>query len=110
MVRGGLLQPVGLEGAKNKRRVDWRTQAAGTRIREGNMPQNVIDLLEPEAVSPAVVALVADEAPNRVVLCAGAGSFEQARIGMTEGVFIGRKDEAAEEILDRKSTRLNSSH
>src|SRR3546814_5767423 len=55
----------------------------------------------PEAVSPAVLALVADEAPNRVVLCAGAGSFEQARIGMTEGVFIGRKDEAAEEILAR---------
>src|SRR3546814_14352005 len=65
------------------------------------MPQNVIYLLEPEAVSPAVLALVADEAPNRVVLCAGAGSFEQARIGMTEGVFIGRQDEAAEEILAR---------
>src|SRR3546814_11386862 len=95
------MQTLGLEGAKNNIRVNCLSPAAGTRMLEGLMPQNVIDLLEPEAVSPAVLALVADEAPNRVVLCAGAGSFEQARIGMTEGVFIGRKDEAAEEILAR---------
>src|SRR3546814_2853168 len=78
------MQTLGLEGAKNNIRVNCLSPAAGTRMLEGLMPQNVIDLLEPEAVSPAVLALVADEAPNRVVLCAGAGSFEQARIGMTE--------------------------
>src|SRR3546814_20793243 len=87
------MQTLGLEGAKNNIRVNCLSPAAGTRMLEGLMPQNVIDLLEPEAVSPAVLALVADEAPNRVVLCAGAGSFEPARIGMTEGVFMGRSAE-----------------
>src|SRR3546814_10777548 len=81
----GLMQTLGLEGAKNNIRVNCLSPAAGTRMLEGLMPQNVIDLLEPEAVSPAVLALVADEAPNRVVLCAGAGSFEQARIEIGRG-------------------------
>src|SRR3546814_1364958 len=89
------MQTLGLEGAKNNIRVNCLSPAAGTRMLEGLMPQNVIDLLEPEAVSPAVLALVADEAPNRVVLCAGAGSFEQARNGMTEG---GRSEEHTSEL------------
>ena len=68
---------------------------------EGLLPPPVLDLLHPDAVSPALLALVSDEAPNRMILCAGAGGIEQARIGITEGIFVGRREDAPEEILRR---------
>lgn len=36
----------------------------------------------PEFVSPAVLALVHADAPNRTIICAGAKSFEAARISL----------------------------
>ena len=97
----GLMQTLGLEGAKNNVRVNCLAPTAGTRMLEGILPQDMLDLLAPEAVSPGVLALVAEDAPNRTILCAGAGGFEQAHVTITKGIFVGRKDEAAEEILAR---------
>lgn len=97
----GMMQTLGIEGEKSNIRVNSLAPSAGTRMLEGLLPPKVMELLEPEAVSPAILALVAENAPTRAIICAGAGSFEQAMIGMTEGIFIGRKDDAAEEILAR---------
>jgi NAD(P)-dependent dehydrogenase (short-subunit alcohol dehydrogenase family) len=97
----GLMQTLGLEGAKNNVRVNCLAPTAGTRMLEGILPQEMLDLLVPEAVSPGVLALVAENAPNRTILCAGAGGFEQAHISLTKGIFVGRKGDAAEEILAR---------
>src|SRR3546814_16078085 len=44
----GLMQTLGLEGAKNNIRVNCLSPAAGTRMLEGLMPQNVIDLRSEE--------------------------------------------------------------
>jgi hypothetical protein len=52
-------------------------------------------------VSPAIVALAAEDAPNRAILLAGAGSFEQAHITMTRGLFLGDGDAVADTLLDR---------
>jgi NAD(P)-dependent dehydrogenase (short-subunit alcohol dehydrogenase family) len=97
----GLMQTLGLEGVKNNVRVNCLAPTAGTRMLEGIMPQAMLDLLAPEAVSPALLALVAEDAPNRTILCAGAGGVEQAHITITRGIFVGRADDAAEEILSR---------
>jgi len=97
----GLMQTLGLEGAKNNVRVNCLAPTAGTRMLEGIMPRAMLDLLAPEAVSPALLALVAADAPNRTILCAGAGGIEQAHITITRGIFVGRADDAAEEILSR---------
>lgn len=97
----GLMLTLGLEGAKNNVRVNCLAPTAGTRMLEGIMPRAMLDLLAPEAVSPAMLALVAADAPNRTILCAGAGAIEQAHITITRGIFAGRADDAAEEILSR---------
>lgn len=62
------------------------------------MPDRVLTALTPERVSPAVLALVAENAPNRRIICAGGGSFEQANITLTGGIHLGT-EVSAEELL-----------
>jgi NAD(P)-dependent dehydrogenase (short-subunit alcohol dehydrogenase family) len=97
----GLMQTLGLEGEKYNVRVNCLAPTAATRMLEGLMPDVMLDALSPEQVSPAVLALVAEDAPNRAVICAGAGSFELANITLTKGIFLGARDDAAEQILSR---------
>ncbi len=47
-----------------------------------------------------MLALVAENAPTKTILCAGAGSFEMAHVTMTEGLHLGAGDDVAEAILD----------
>src|SRR3569623_19288 len=89
---GGLMQTLALEGAKANIRVNCLAPSAGTRMLEGLMPEDQLTALAPDAVSPAVLALVGEDAPTRMILCAGAGSFEQAHISLTHGVYLGTGD------------------
>lgn len=59
---------------------------------------NVQDL-DAQRVSPAVVALASEAAPNKCILLAGAGSFKLAHITMTQGVYLPDEQQAAEQIL-----------
>ncbi|HEY7807515.1 MAG TPA: SDR family NAD(P)-dependent oxidoreductase [Croceibacterium sp.] len=95
----GLMQTLALEGAKANIRVNCLAPTAGTRMLEGLMPADVLAALAPEAVSPAILALVAEDAPTRTILCAGAGSFEQAHITLTHGIHLGRGKDTAERLL-----------
>ncbi len=55
-------------------------------------------------VSPAVVALAAEDAPRPcAILLAGAGSFEQAHVTMTRGLFLGDGETVADTLLDRSA-------
>ena len=94
----GLMQTLALEGAKYNVRVNCLAPTAGTRMLDGLLPEAMLEALRPAAVSPGMLALVADDAPTRTILCAGAGSFEQAHITMTKGIYAGLGDEAAETI------------
>ena len=95
----GLMQTLSLEGAKNNIRVNCLAPTAATRMTEALMPEAVLKLLRPEAVTPGLLALVADDAPTRAILCAGAGAFERAHITLTPGVFVGLCDDAAEQVV-----------
>ena len=94
----GLMQTLSIEGAKNNIRVNCLAPTAATRMTQDLMPEAVLDLLKPEAVTPGLLALVSDDAPTRVILCAGAGAFERAYITLTQGVFLGLPDDAAEQV------------
>ena len=94
----GLMQTLSIEGAKNDIRVNCLAPTAATRMTENLMPDTVLKLLQPEAVTPGLLALVADDAPTRAILCAGAGSFERAHITLTPGIFVGLPDDAAEQV------------
>jgi NAD(P)-dependent dehydrogenase (short-subunit alcohol dehydrogenase family) len=97
----GLMQTLAIEGAKNDIRVNCLAPTAATRMTENLMPEAVLKLLEPGAVTPGLLALVAEDAPTRTILCAGAGSFERAHITLTEGVFVGQPDDAVEQVVER---------
>jgi NAD(P)-dependent dehydrogenase (short-subunit alcohol dehydrogenase family) len=94
----GLMQTLSLEGAKHDIRVNCLAPTAATRMTEDLMPAAVLQALKPEAVVPAMLVLVAQDAPTRTILCAGAGSVEAAHITMTQGAWIGLEDQAAERL------------
>ena len=100
----GLMQTLSLEGAKNNIRVNCLAPTAATRMTEHLMPEVVLKLLRPEAVTPGLLALVAEDAPTRAILCAGAGSFERAHITLTQGVYVGLPDDAAEQVAQAWDT------
>jgi NAD(P)-dependent dehydrogenase (short-subunit alcohol dehydrogenase family) len=97
----GLMQTLALEGAKNNVRVNCIAPTAATHMTEGLMPEEMLKLLRPELVSPAVLALIAEDAPTRTILCAGAGSFETANITLTAGIHLPGDAPAAEAITER---------
>ena len=96
----GLMQTLALEGAKYNIRVNCLAPTAGTRMLEGLMSDDMLQALHPSAVSPGMLALVGENAPNRTILCAGAGSFEQAHITLTRGIHTRSGDGAADVISE----------
>jgi NAD(P)-dependent dehydrogenase (short-subunit alcohol dehydrogenase family) len=97
----GLMNTLAIEGAKNNIRVNCLAPTAATQMLEGLLPQEQLDLLRPEAVSPGLLVLAGEDAPSRTILGAGAGSFEVSYVTMTKGAQIGTGDDAAEQILAR---------
>jgi NAD(P)-dependent dehydrogenase (short-subunit alcohol dehydrogenase family) len=103
----GLMQTLSIEGAKNDIRVNCLAPTAATRMTESLMSEEVLAALKPEAVVPAMLVMVSENAPNRTILCAGAGTFEAAHITMTQGVHIGLSGDAPE-ILAAKLAEVTN--
>ena len=97
----GLMQTLSLEGAKNDIRVNCLAPTAATRMTEKLMPEAVLKQLEPAPVTPGLLALVAEDAPTRAILCAGAGAFERAHVTLTQGIHVGPAADAAEQVAAR---------
>lgn len=85
----GLMNTLKIEGAKNNIRVNTLVPIAATRMTEGLMPEAVFDLFQPDLVSPAVMFLAHEDAPNGEILAAGAGHFAKAHMVETQGVTLG---------------------
>jgi NAD(P)-dependent dehydrogenase (short-subunit alcohol dehydrogenase family) len=95
----GLMQTLALEGRKYDIRVNCLAPTAFTQMMEGILPEAQLALLRPERVSPAVLALVSEEAPTRAIVCAGAGGFELAHITLTKGIHLSEDPMTAEALL-----------
>ncbi len=103
----GLMQTLALEGERYGIRVNCLAPSAATGMTEGLYAPEVLARLGPERVSPAVVVLASEDAPTRSILLAGAGSFEQAHITMTEGVYLGEGPTVADDLLQRLDAVAN---
>jgi NAD(P)-dependent dehydrogenase (short-subunit alcohol dehydrogenase family) len=97
----GLMQTLSIEGAKNDIRVNCLAPTAATRMTEDLFPKDMLEAFQPEAVVPAMLVLAAQDAPNRTILCAGAGVFEAAHITLTQGAWLGSGPDAAEQLAAR---------
>ena len=95
----GLMQTLAIEGEKYNVRVNCLAPTAATGMTEGVLSKESLDLLNPAAVSPGLLALVHDDAPTRAILCAGAGHFATANVTLTEGRYIGTGPDAGEQLI-----------
>ncbi|MBC3881360.1 SDR family NAD(P)-dependent oxidoreductase [Undibacterium sp. LX40W] len=97
----GLMQTLSIEGAKHDIRVNSLAPTAATRMTNGLYPEAMLNAIQASDVVPAMLVLAAQDAPNRTILCAGAGSFEAAHISLTQGVYLGRGESVDEELMAR---------
>jgi NAD(P)-dependent dehydrogenase (short-subunit alcohol dehydrogenase family) len=97
----GLMQTLALEGEMHGIRVNCLAPTAATRMTEGLLPQAALDMLRPEAVTPALLYLASEEAPTRAIVCAGAGTFERAYVTLTQGLHVGTGEDAPERLAER---------
>ncbi|CAN7249738.1 SDR family NAD(P)-dependent oxidoreductase [Phenylobacterium sp. LjRoot164] len=96
----GFMNTIKLEGQKNNIHINAISPVAATRMTENLMPAEVLERLKPEYVTPGVVYLASEEAPNGAILTAGAGAFALSRIYETEGVYLGEGGLSVEEVRD----------
>ena len=94
----GLMNTLHLEGAKNDIRVNALAPTAATRMTEELMPDEMLTLLKPEAITPGVLYLVSEDAPSRVILCAGAGCFARTLVTETEGIWLAEGERTPEAV------------
>ena len=97
----GLMQTLALEGEKYNIRVNCIAPTAATRMMEGLLSAEAQAAFTPKAVAPAIAALVGTDAPTRMVLCAGAGSFEAAYVTLTRGRYLGMNAATPYEVVRR---------
>lgn len=97
----GLMQTLALEGANRNIRVNCLAPTALTAMTAGLLPPEAETLLTPERVSTGLLALTGDDAPTRMILLAGGGSFECAHITMTQGIHIPDAEHPAETLPTR---------
>jgi NAD(P)-dependent dehydrogenase (short-subunit alcohol dehydrogenase family) len=97
----GLMQTLALEGEKYGIRVNCLAPTAATQMTQGILSPEALARLDPQFVSPGLLALIGEAAPTRAILCAGAGHFARAYVTLTEGSYIGSGDDAAERVIEQ---------
>ena len=85
----GLMNTLKIEGARNNIHTNTIAPVAATRMTENLMTGDALKALAPELVTPAVIYLCSEEAPNGVVLQAQGGQFSVACIVENAGVNLG---------------------
>ena len=94
----GLMNVLHLEGAKYGIRVNALSPTAATRMTEGLIDPEALELMTVESVTAGLLYLVGEEAPARLVLCAGAGGYAATRIYETDGIYLSPEDQTPENI------------
>ncbi|PLS20402.1 SDR family NAD(P)-dependent oxidoreductase [Neptunicoccus cionae] len=94
----GLMNVLHMEGARDDIRVNTLAPTATTRMTEELFTPEVGELLRPETITPGVLYLVSEDAPSRVIMGAGGGSFAQTRVYETKGITLGGDDITPENV------------
>ena len=88
MAQVGFMNTLKIEGAKNNIHSNAIAPVAATRMTENLMPEEALAKLGPELITPGVVFLCTEEAPNGIVLQAAGGKFSIACVVENEGVDL----------------------
>ena len=87
----GFVNTLKLEGQKYNINCNILCPVAYTRMTSNLMPLEAEQLLTPSSVTPAVIYLSGENAPNGTILCAGAGVYSVAKILESDGKNLGLK-------------------
>lgn len=98
----GFMNTLCMEGQKYNIKTNCLAPTANTRMTEDLIDdQRILDLMTTESVTTAVLALASQDAPNRAILCAGAGGYARAIVYETDGIYLSPEDQTPENILAR---------
>ena len=94
----GFMRTLCLEGAKYDIRVNVLSPTARSRMTENLMPEEILEKLTVESVSAGLVYLVCDDAPNRMIMCAGAGGYSETKVFETSGINLSEGAQTPENV------------
>ena len=95
----GLMNTLVLEGHKYGIHVNALAPTAGTRMLEDIIPdQKMMELMSVESVTAGLLTLCDKEAPNRQILCAGAGGYAATHIRETDGIYLPPEQQTPENV------------
>ena len=95
----GLMNCLKIEGQKYNVHSSAVAPVALSRMTENLFPEGIGERFLPEYVTPAVIYLASDDAPNGAIIGAGAGVFTQFRIFETMGLSLGIEDDMTPENI-----------
>ena len=99
MAMVGLMNTLKLEGQKYNVFSNTITPVAYTRMTENLMPEDFGKQFQPEYITPAVLYLASDQAPNGAIMAAGAGVFSRILIHETMGISLGTGEDMTPENI-----------
>ncbi|WP_019028838.1 SDR family NAD(P)-dependent oxidoreductase [Colwellia piezophila] len=96
----GLMNTLCIEGEKYGIKVNCLSPTARTAMTEDLIEdKRVLEMMTVESVTTGLLALVAENCPNRAVLGCGAGGYARAVIKETEGIYLSPEQQTPENIL-----------
>lgn len=99
----GLMNTLVLEGAGKNICVNALAPTAGTRMTEDLVPEEIYKMMTAQAVTAGALTLCHENAPNRYILCAGAGGYASTRLFETDGIFLPPESQSPEAVLENWS-------
>jgi len=78
--------------------VNCLSPTAGTRMLEGLVTEEQQDIMTVESVTAGLLTLCDKDAPNRSILCAGAGGYARTHIYETDGIYLPPDQQTPENV------------
>ena len=107
MAMVGLMNTLKLEGQKYNVFSNTITPVAYTRMTENLMPEDFGKQFQPEYITPAVLYLASDQAPNGAIMAAGAGVFSRILIHETMGISLGTGEDMTPENISASWEKIS---
>ena len=103
----GLMNTLKIEGQNKNVLTNSITPVAYTRMTESLIPEDFGKNLQSEYITPAVIYLAGEDAPNGTIMAAGAGVFSRIFIHETMGVSLGMGEDMTPENIQANWDKIS---
>ncbi|MGC8203530.1 SDR family NAD(P)-dependent oxidoreductase [Aliiroseovarius sp. PTFE2010] len=103
----GLMNVLSMEGQKYNIKANILAPTAATRMTEDLLPDELLELIKPDTITPGLLALVAEDAPTKMMLGAGGGSFAEIKVYETPGITLVGEDLSADNVAAQMAAIRN---